>query len=90
MHWLPQLPQLAESVCVLTQLPLLKVCPAGHAPFTQDCPAAQTLPQLPQFCRLFDVSVHVLLHSDCPAGQLHMLLLQIWPPTQALPQLPQL
>jgi hypothetical protein len=70
----PQPPQLAASVLVLTQLvphsvPVLH----WHLPAAHDCPLPQLLPQAPQLAALVCVSVQVLLHTVCPAAQAQAL-----------------
>jgi len=85
---LPQPPQLLFSVLVLTQLPLQKVCPAGHAHtlFVQVRPLVQTVPQVPQLLLSFAVVRQTPLQSVCPLGQLHTPFWQVRPPVQAVPQ----
>jgi hypothetical protein len=43
--------------------------PGVQAPFTQSCPEAHWVPQLPQLSRLPDVSVQVPLQSIAPSSQ---------------------
>ena len=64
---LPQVPQLAASVCRFLQVPEQLVWPEGQplqTPATQVCPLAQALPQVPQLaasvCRFVQVPEQVL------------------------------
>jgi hypothetical protein len=63
-HTVPQVPQLAESVCLFTQAPLQTAWPAGQTqpPATHVCEAKHTVPQVPQLSGLVCVSTHVLPH----------------------------
>jgi hypothetical protein len=61
-HVVPQAPQFDGSVCTLVQAPPQSVRPAAqltvHFPWEQTCPAAQAIPQPPQFFGSPRVSVH--------------------------------
>ena len=52
--------------------------------------ALQTVVQLPQWVESTRVLTHEPPHDSKPAGQLHALVRQISPGSQALPQEPQL
>jgi hypothetical protein len=71
---LPQLPQLAGSVCVFTQALLQTVCPLGqevstHWPDTQLCPAVQAVAQAPQLLALVDKLTQAPLQQLVPLEQ---------------------
>jgi hypothetical protein len=107
----PQLPQLSGSVDVSAHPILQHSCPGGHAgpslhstgvwqePPSQVAPAAQALPQDPQFLGSLFVSAHPLvqhcssgLHAGPPlqlVGTWHALDTHASPGEHALPQLPQ-
>ncbi len=55
---LPQAPQLATSLAVLTHVPEQLVCPVGQPqrPAAQTCPPVHATPQAPQLALLDDVS----------------------------------
>ena len=63
-HAVPQVPQLAESVCRLLQVPEHEVCPVpqAHAPAVQVCPVPQALAHAPQLaasvCRFLQLPEH--------------------------------
>lgn len=91
---LPQLPQLAGSVCVLTQTLLQLVWPAAHEttqlPPRHEVPPGQTWPQVPQLSLSLTALTQLVPHKICPEGQPHCPFVQIWPALQAFPQAPQL
>jgi hypothetical protein len=65
-HALPQLPQLAESVLVLEQVPLQTTCgevQLMQLPCEQLAPEGQARPQPPQFFASLDRSTQVLLQA---------------------------
>jgi hypothetical protein len=72
---LPQAPQCAALLCVLTQLPEQFVVPGPQAvtqtPAEQTCGLAQALPQVPQWAALVRVSTQAALHTVWPLGQTH-------------------
>lgn len=70
----PQPPQFAVSVAVLTQIPLHRVWPTGqaeevHTPFAQLCPLAQVMPQPPQLAVSVAVLTQVVPQRVWPTGQ---------------------
>ena len=64
----PHAPQLAGSVCALTQVPLQLSCElshtAAHTPPVHTRPAAQVIPHPPQFARSVRRSTQALPQSD--------------------------
>jgi hypothetical protein len=61
-------------------------------PLMQGVPAAQAVPQVPQFAAFDLRSTQAPLHAFCPAGQLLSTQLpatQDWPGMHAAPQAPQ-
>lgn len=89
---LPQVPQLAPSDDVSTQLSLQAARPGPHMqlPFTQAVCAGQAWPQPPQFAAFELVSTQPLPQSAEPDGHIEQEpLLHAAPDGQALPQLPQ-
>ena len=71
-----------------------------HAPVWQVDPAAQAVPQAPQFmlsvCVFTQVGMAAIgVQSVCPVGQVgrlvrHVPVWQVWPIEHALPHMPQL
>jgi len=75
--------------------PITHIAGAMQAPPTHICPAAQALPQEPQFIASRVVSTQLPPQSVCPASHMriiavHMPFMHDWPAVQALPQEPQL
>jgi hypothetical protein len=58
-------------------------------PIAQTCPAAQTLPQPPQFCGSLVVSAQLAPQAVAPAAQPHAPAAQIWRVPQVRPHAPQ-
>jgi hypothetical protein len=85
---------LVGSQATARQVPPQTLALGQHAPFTQDSPAAQELPQAPQFCWLARGLTHSPMgleddgHTVCPVGQAHAFLaVQVAPlGQQRLPQ----
>lgn len=67
----PHAPQFWESQVRFRQVPLQSVIPTGQtqAPPPHTLPGGQTLPQLPQFCRLVWTLVQTPPHMRLPGGQ---------------------
>jgi hypothetical protein len=67
----PQVPQLAESICVLRQAEPQSICPVGHthAPPVHAAPAGHTVPHAPQLLVSRPVSTHTPAQRRWPAGQ---------------------
>lgn len=89
----PQLPQLALSVCSSTQVVPHTDWPAtghAHAPAVHVCALEQTVPQAPQLSGSVAVSVQVPLHTVWPVEQVQTPATQLVPPLHATPQPPQL
>ncbi len=55
----------------------------------QTCPRLHTVPQAPQLAAFVCTSTQLLPHGSSPAGHTHWPALQIFPPEQAVPQVPQ-
>lgn len=94
MHVTPHAPQLLLSELVSMQLPLQSVSPEPqpaleHAPDEHTSPAAQAVPQLPQFAGSFVTSTHAPLQVTVPAGHTHEEPLQMVPLPHTVPQPPQ-
>jgi hypothetical protein len=90
----PQLPQLAESLVRLTQLlPHGKKggvqVPTQLPAWQNGVAAAQTWPQLPQFCGSLSSGRQEPPQAAVPTGQLQTPALQLSPALQALVQPPQ-
>lgn len=69
-HWWLQVPQLAPSVCKLTQVPPHDVCPLGQQmPAEQTKPAEHALPQPPQLRASVVRSVQALEQQLWPVVQ---------------------
>ena len=90
----PQAPQLAPSVCVLTQAVPQSIWPVAQpqTPAVQLSPVPQALPQEPQFAPLVCVSTQVAVapvgvQSVWPVGHVwpatHALAVHVWPVAQA-------
>ena len=98
MQGVPQVPQLALSLCRLRQVadePVPQsVCPDGQAQVLdwQVRPLVQTVPQAPQLLASTRVSRHWPLQKVCPLGQVFWQTpaTQAWPVVHTLPQAPQL
>jgi hypothetical protein len=69
-HFMPHMPQLLTSVCVLTHEPAQLVCPVVHvvvqAPAEQTCPAAHFMPHMPQLAASVWRLAHVPSQSVRP------------------------
>ena len=89
-----QTSHLVGSQAIERQVPPQTLALGQHAPFMQDSPAAQGLPQVPQFCWLARGLTHSPMrleddgHTVCPGGQAHAFLaVQVAPlGQQRLPQ----
>lgn len=62
---------------------------AAHCPLTHSAPAAQVLPQSPQFAGSLDRSKHPVPQSTSPGPHVQTPLLQLPPGPQLTPQAPQ-
>ncbi len=86
-----QAPQLALSVCVLTQLVPHPDRPEGHshAPSRQDCPTGQVAPQDPQLTGSVSVFTQTSLHDSVSLGHAQVPPTQAWPGVHAMLHAPQ-
>jgi hypothetical protein len=89
----PQLPQCAGSVWVLTQVPLQFVVPVAQeqAPATQFAPEGHGWPQPPQLrgSEMMLTQMPLQLVSPAPHVTTHWPPAHVLPGGQTLPQLPQ-
>jgi hypothetical protein len=89
-----QLPQLVTLVARSTQLAPHWVSPSAHvaeqAPAEHTWPAAQAMPQLPQFRGSERVSAQPVLHAESPDKHWQAPAAQVCPETQGDWHLPQL
>ena len=91
---MPQRPQWAVLVSVLTQAVLQKVVPGAQAmpqvPLTHDWPVGQALPQRPQWAALVWKLTQAEPQRLSPVPQVQRPAVQVPPAPQELPQAPQL
>jgi hypothetical protein len=90
---MPHAPQFPLSVCVSTQLLPHIVRGAAHVdtqlPPLHTVPAAQTVPQPPQFELSDEMFTHPVLHSVRPTAHAQVPSTHVRPSVHALPHAPQ-